>query len=91
MLTEVIVEQVEAEPSTQVLIDDSDDDQDEQLQQRVSHGEACRALETLLVYADQEPDISVTTQVLLSSLLVQSSKKRASSLKQKKMSDFFGN
>ena len=37
-----IVEQVEAEAGTQVLIDDSDDDQDEQLQQRVSHGEACQ-------------------------------------------------
>ena len=43
-----IVEQVEAEAGTQVLIDNSDDDQDEQLQQRVSHGEACQALETLL-------------------------------------------
>jgi hypothetical protein len=34
-------------------------------QQRISHGEASQALETLLKYADQEPDMGVTTQVLL--------------------------
>ena len=83
-----IVEQVVAETA----VDDGDDsDAEDPPHSVVSHGEACRALETLLQYADQQEDISVTTTVLLHSLHSQASRKRRSALRQKKISDYFSN
>ena len=68
-----IVEQVVAETAGDDGGDSDDSDNADPPKPVVSHGEACRALETLLQYADQQEDISVTTTVLLYSLHSQAS------------------
>ena len=89
VLTEYdIVEQVLAETAGDDGGDNDDNDNEDPPKPVVSHGEACRALETLLQYADQQEDILVTTTVLLYSLHSQVSRKRRSTLQQK-ISDFF--
>ena len=60
-----IVEQVVAETAGDDGDDSDDSDAEDPPQSVVSHGEACRALDTLLQYVDQQVDISVTTTVLL--------------------------
>ena len=90
MLTEDdIVEQVVVETAGYDGGDSDDSDDEDPPQPVVGHGEACRVLETLLQYADQQEDISVTTTVPLLSLHSQASRKRRSALQQKKISDFF--
>jgi len=42
-----------------------------------------------MAYIEQQPDIPVNTTVLLNSLLTQTAKKRATSLQQTKVRDYF--
>ena len=48
--------------------------------QTVSHSQACQALETVLVYLEQQPEITLSTTVLLNSLLTQTARKRFQTL-----------
>ena len=84
-----IVEHVVAERAGDDGGDSDDSDSEDPPKPVVIHGQACRALETLLQYVDQEEDISVTTSALLYSLHSQASRNRRSALQQKKISDFF--
>ena len=53
-----------------------EDDGDNVVTQTVSHSQACQALETVLVYLEQQPEISMSTTVLLNSLLTETARKR---------------
>ena len=68
---------------------DEEDDDDNVVTQIVSHSQACQALETVLVYLEQQPEIPMSTTVLLNSLLTQTARKRFQTLKQTRVSDYF--
>ena len=55
----------------------------------VSHGKACEALETVLQYLEEQPEVSVSTMVLLNGLLMKTTTRRAKSLIQTKISGYF--
>ena len=69
--------------------DEEEDDDDNVVTQTVSHSQACQALETVLVYLEQQPEIPMSTSVLLNSLLTQTARKRFQTLKQTRVSDYF--
>ena len=69
--------------------DEEEDDDDNVVTQTVSHSQACQALETVLVYLEQQPEIPMSTTVLLNSLLTQTARKRFQTLKQNRVSDYF--
>ena len=48
---------------------DDEDDDDNIVTQTASHSQACQALETVLVYLEQQPEIPMSTTVLLNSFL----------------------
>ena len=48
--------------------------------QTVSHSQACQALETVLVYLEQQPEIPMSITVLLNTLLTQTARKRFQTL-----------
>ena len=69
--------------------DEEEDDDDNIVTQTGSHSQACQALETVLVYLEQQPEIPMSTTVLLNSLLTQTARKRFQTLKQTRVSDYF--
>ena len=54
----------------------------------VSHGRACDAIETVLAYLEQQPDVPMVATVTLNGLLMKAARKRASPMMQTKISDF---
>ena len=54
----------------------------------VLHGKACEALETVLQYQEEQPEVSVSTMVLLNGLLMKTAR-RAKALIQTKISGYF--
>ena len=69
--------------------ENDDEDDDSVVTQTVSHSQACQALETVLVYLEQQPEIPMSTTVLLNSLLIQTARKRFQTLKQTRVCDYF--
>ena len=55
----------------------------------MSHGKACEALETVLQYLEEQPEVSVTIMVLLNGLLMKTTARRAKALIQTKISGYF--
>ena len=76
-------------------IEEIDEEDDDVITQYVTHAQACEALETVLAYLEQQPDIPFGTNVivnaLLNALLNQTAMKRVHSLKQSRVSDYFEN
>ena len=66
-----------------------EEDEEEIDEQTVTHAQACEAAEILLKYLEQQPDIPVSSTILLNGLLMQAVRKRASSLKQTKLDNYF--
>ena len=66
-----------------------EEDEEEIDEPLVTHTQACEAAETLLKYLEQQPDIPISTTILLNGLLMQAARKRASNLKQTKLDSYF--
>ena len=66
-----------------------DEEEEQETSSSVSHSQACQALEIVLSYVSDQPDVPMSTSVLLNGLLMQTSRKRASSLRQKRIEDYF--
>ena len=71
--------------------EENEEDNDELFTQNVSHAQACQALETVLAYVEQQPEVPMSTTILLNSLLIQTARKRVQNLKQSTVNDFFKN
>ena len=69
---------------------DDEDNEDEESTQTITHAQACAALETVVKYLEQEPDVPMNTTIIVNRLLITASK-RAMSLKQRKITDYFSN
>ena len=69
--------------------DEEEDDDDNVVTQTVSHSQACQALETVLVNLEQQPEIPMSTTVLLNSLLTQTAMKTFQTLKHARVSDYY--
>ena len=55
---------------------------------KVSHAKACQALETIILYAEEQSDIPMSTSLILNGLLLQASEKRAGTLMQGSIQDY---
>ena len=71
-----------------VAVEDNDVEDDEP-PPTVTHAQACAALETVLKYLEQQPDIPMNTTIVVNSLLITTARKRNASLKQTKLTDYF--
>ena len=56
--------------------ENDDEDDNDVVTQTASHAQACQALETVLAYLEQQPEIPMSTTVLLNGLLIQTARKR---------------
>ena len=65
------------------------DVEDDEPPPTVTHAQACAALETVLKYLEQQPDIPMNTTIVVNSLLITTARKRNASLKQTKLTDYF--
>ena len=70
-------------------IEEIDEEDDDVITLDVTHAQACEALETVLAYLEQQPDIPFGTNVIVNSLLNHTAMKRVHSLKQSRVSDYF--
>ena len=70
---------------------DDEDNEDEESTQTITHAQACAALETVVKDLEQEPDIPMNTTIIVNRLLITTASKRAMSLKQRKITDYFSN
>ena len=61
--------------------EEEEDDSDNVVTQTISHSKARQALETVLVYLEQQPEIQMSTIVLLNTLLTQTARKIFQTLK----------
>ena len=52
-------------------IEEIDEEDDDVINQNVTHAQACDALETILAYLEQHPDITFGTNVIINALLNQ--------------------
>ena len=59
--------------------EENEEDNDELFTQNVSHAQACQALETVLAYVEQQPEVPMSTTILLNSLLIQTKEKGSES------------
>ena len=57
-------------------IEEIDEEDDDVVTQEVTHAQACEALETLLAYLEQQPDVAFGTNVIINALLNQTAMKR---------------
>ena len=70
---------------------DDEDNEDEESTQTITHAQACAALETVVKYLEQESDVPMNTTIIVNQLLITTASKRAMSLKQRKITDYFSN
>ncbi len=68
---------------------DEDEDEDVVNVPTVSHAQACKSFETILVYLEQQPGVPMNATVLINGLLIETAKKRDETQKQTKVSDYF--
>ena len=68
---------------------DDDENDIETTLPTVSHAMACKAIQTVLTYLEQQPSTPMGTVVTLNGLLTEASTKRLMNLKQNKISDYF--
>ena len=68
--------------------EENDEEDDDIVTQTVSHAQACQALETVLAYLKQQPEVPMSTTVLVNALLSQTARKRFQTLKQTRVSDY---
>lgn len=80
-----IIELVQNEATGADMEEEQDD---EAVPLLVSHGRACDAIETVLAYLEQQPDVPMIATVTLNGLLMKAARKRASSMMQTEISDF---
>ena len=66
----------------------TEEEEQDNLLPKVSHAKACQALETILLYAEEQPDIPMSTSLILNGLLLRSSQKRAGTLTQRSILDY---
>ena len=75
-----------------IVLEETDNTTEEEEQDnslpKVSHAKACQALETILLYAEEQPDIPMSTSLILNGLLLQASQKRAGTLTQRSIQDY---
>ena len=55
----------------------------------VSHAKACQALQTVLMYLEQQPKAPMGTMVILTGLLLETAKRRVMNQRQTKINDYF--
>ena len=64
-------------------------DEEEITPPTVSHAKACEALQTVLMYLEQQPTAPMGTTVILNGLLLETAKKRVMNQRQTKFNDYF--
>ncbi len=69
-------------------ITEEEEEECQQSHPKISHTKACQALEVILSYAEEQPDIPMSTSLIINGLLAQASKKKAKTLCQKSILDF---
>ena len=69
---------------------EEEDDEEEITPPTVSHAKACEALQTVLMYLEQQPTAPMGTKVIiLNGLLLETAKKRVMNQRQTKINDYF--
>ena len=69
--------------------DGGSEDEDEKNHSVISHSQACNALETVLAYLQQQPNVPESTTMTINGLLIETTKKQYDNSKQTKLSKYF--
>ena len=76
-------------PSQEVVDSEESEDDDDSAKCPITHSDAARMFEWCLSWLEQQPEATTQNTTLLRELHILASKKRMSSLSQKKIRDYF--